>query len=86
MKMSILSEMPSVLEELQSAGPMESTLPKTLTNNQTDHLIYATNGYFFFNYNEYSFYDKNQMEEIKLFLDLRREVLSKYNELSKPSN
>jgi len=86
MKMSILSEMPSVLEELQSAGPMESTLPKTLTTNQIDDLIVAIDGYFFFNYNEYSFYDKNQMEEIKLFLDLRREVLSKYNELSKPSN
>ncbi len=65
---------------------MESTLPKTLTTNQIDDLIVAIDGYFFFNYNEYSFYDKNQMEEIKLFLDLRREVLSKYNELSKPSN
>jgi hypothetical protein len=78
--------MPSVLEELQSAGPMESTLPKTLTNNQIDDLIFAIDGYFFFNYNEYSFYDKNQIEEIKLFLDLRREVLTKYNELSKTSN
>ncbi len=65
---------------------MESTLPKTLTTNQIDDLIVAIDGYFFFNYNEYSFYDKNQMEEIKLFLDLRREVLSKYTELSKPSD
>jgi len=65
---------------------MESTLPKTLTNNQIDDLIFAIDGYFFFNYNEYSFYDKNQIEEIKLFLDLRREVLTKYNELSKTSN
>ena len=65
---------------------MESTLPKTLTTNQIDDLIVAIDGYFFFNYNEYSFYDKNQMEEIKLFLNLRREVLSKYTELSKPSD
>ena len=29
---------------------------------------------------------KQKLEEIKLFLDLRREVLTKYNELSKASN
>ena len=84
--MSILSEMPSVLEELQSVEPKESTLPKTLTNNQIDDLIVAIDGYFFFNYDEYSFYDQNQIEEIRLFLDLRREVLTKYNELSKTPN
>tara|TARA_B100000214_G_C23845776_1_gene570969 strand:- start:285 stop:470 length:186 start_codon:yes stop_codon:yes gene_type:complete len=61
-------------------------LPKTLTTSQIDDLIVAIDGYFFFNYDESSFYDKNKLEEIKLFLDLRREVLTKYNELSKASN
>ncbi len=65
---------------------MGSTLPKTLTTSQIDDLIVAIDGYFFFNYDESSFYDKNKLEEIKLFLDLRREVLTKYNELSKASN
>jgi hypothetical protein len=65
---------------------MGSTLPKTLTSDQIDDLIVAIDGYFYFNFNDSSFYEKNKLEEIKLFLDLRREVLSKYNELSKTSN
>ena len=83
MKTSILSEMPSVLEELQSVGHKESSLPKTLTSNELDEMVIAIDGYFFFNYDEMSFFDKQQQSEIKLLLDLRSEVLSKYNDATK---
>jgi len=83
MKMSILSEMPSVLEELQSVEHRESSLPKTLTSNELDEMVIAIDGYFFFNYDEMSFFDKQQQSEIKLLLDLRSEVLSKYNDVTK---
>ena len=83
MKMSILSEMPSVLEELQSAETKGSTLPKTLTSNELDEMVIAIDGYFYFNYDEMSFFDKQQQSEIKLLLDLRSEVLSKYNDVTK---
>ena len=83
MKMSILSEMPSVLEELQSVEHKESSLPKTLTSNELDEMVIAIDGYFFFNYDEMSFFDKQQQSEIKLLLDLRSEVLSKYNDVTK---
>jgi len=61
----------------------ESSLPKTLTSNELDEMVIAIDGYFFFNYDEMSFFDKQQQSEIKLLLDLRSEVLSKYNDLTK---
>ena len=83
MKISISSEMHSQLEELLSAEHKESSLPKTLTSNELDEMVIAIDGYFFFNYDEMSFFDKQQQSEIKLLLDLRSEVLSKYNDLTK---
>lgn len=83
MKMSILSEMPLVLEELQSVEPKASTLPKTLTSSELDEMVIAIDGYFYFNYDDMSFFDKKQQSEIKLLLDLRNEVMSKYNDVTK---
>jgi predicted P-loop ATPase len=64
-------------------GHKESSLPKTLTSNELDEMVIAIDGYFFFNYDEMSFFDKQQQSEIKLLLDLRSEVLSKYNDVTK---
>ena len=83
MKMSTLSEMPLALEELQLAGHKESTLPKTLSNDELDEMIIAIDGYFFFHYNDLSFFDKKQQHEIEMFLDLRREISSRYDKLNK---
>jgi hypothetical protein len=41
-------------------------------------LLEAIDLYFLFNYDSTSFYGK-KLEEIKLFLDLRSEVLSRYD-------
>ena len=78
MKMSTSLEMPSQLEELLSAGHKESTLPKTLSNEELGNLLEAIDLYFLMNYDVMSFYEKGTQDEIKLFLDLRSEVLSKY--------
>ena len=78
MKMSTSSEMHSQLEELLSAGHKESTLPKTLSNEELGNLLEAIDLYFLMNYDVMSFYEKDTQDEIKLFLDLRSEVLSKY--------
>ena len=78
MKMSTSSEMHSQLEELLSAGHKESTLPKTLSNKELGNLLEAIDLYFLMNYDVMSFYEKGTQDEIKLFLDLRSEVLSKY--------
>tara|TARA_R110002050_G_scaffold216248_1_gene352348 strand:+ start:854 stop:1024 length:171 start_codon:yes stop_codon:yes gene_type:complete len=51
-----------------------------LTSDELDELVIAIDGYFFFNYDEMSFFNKKQQPEIKLLLDLRSEVLSKYND------
>ena len=56
----------------------ESTLPKTLSNNELGDLLEAIDLYFLMNYDVMSFYEKGTQDEIKLFLDLRSEVLSKY--------
>lgn len=80
MKMSTSSEMHSQLEELLSAGHKESTLPKTLSNKELGDLLEAIDLYFLMNYNVMSFYEKGTQDEIKLFLDLRNEVLSKYKD------
>ena len=78
MKMSTSSETLSQLEELLSAGHKESTLPKTLSNEELGNLLEAIDLYFLMNYDVMSFYEKGTQDEIKLFLDLRSEVLSKY--------
>jgi len=72
------SETLSQLEELLSVEHKESTLPKTLSNNELGDLLEAIDLYFLMNYDVMSFYEKGTQDEIKLFLDLRSEVLSKY--------
>jgi hypothetical protein len=78
MKMSTSSETLSQLEELLSVEHKESTLPKTLSNKELGDLLEAIDLYFLMNYDVMSFYEKGTQDEIKLFLDLRSEVLSKY--------
>ena len=78
MKMSTSSETLSQLEELLSLEHKESTLPKTLSNRELGNLLEAIDLYFLMNYDAMSFYQKGTQDEIKLFLDLRSEVLSKY--------
>tara|TARA_B110000196_G_scaffold147324_1_gene127520 strand:- start:267 stop:416 length:150 start_codon:yes stop_codon:yes gene_type:complete len=46
-------------------------------------MIIAVDGYFFFHYNDLSFFDKKQQHEIEMFLDLRREISSRYEKLYK---
>ena len=78
MKMSTSSEMRSQLEELLLVEHKESTLPKTLSNEELGNMLEAIDLYFLMNYDVMSFYEKGTQDEIKLFLDLRSEVLSKY--------
>ena len=78
MKMSTSSETLFQLEELLSVEHKESTLPKTLSNKELGDLLEAIDLYFLMNYDVMSFYEKGTQDEIKLFLDLRSEVLSKY--------
>ena len=75
---STSSEMLSQLEELQFLEHKESTLPKTLSDNEIADLLEAIDLYFLFNYDSDSFFGK-KLEEIKLFLDLRSEVLERYD-------
>ena len=53
-------------------------LPKTLSNSELGEILEAIDLYFLMNYDVMSFYEKGTQDEIKLFLDLRSEVLSKY--------
>tara|TARA_R110000803_G_scaffold198895_1_gene262778 strand:- start:607 stop:756 length:150 start_codon:yes stop_codon:yes gene_type:complete len=46
-------------------------------------MIIAVDGYFLFHYNDLSFFDKKQQHEIEMFLDLRREISSRYDKLNK---
>ena len=78
MTMSTSSETLSQLEELLSVEHKESTLPKTLSNDELGDMLEAIDLYFLMNYDVMSFYEKGTQDEIKLFLDLRSEVLSKY--------
>ena len=80
MKMSTSSETLYQLEELLSVEHKESTLPKTLSNKELGDLLEAIDLYFLMNYDVMSFYEKGTQDEIKLFLDLRSEVLSKYKD------
>jgi hypothetical protein len=70
--------MPSQQEELQLVEVKESTLLNTLSNKELEDLLEAIDLQFLFTYNEYDFFKKGKQEEIKLFLDLRNEVLTKY--------
>jgi len=58
-------------------------LPKTLSNDELNEMEMAIDCYFFYNYNDSSFFDKNQLKEIEMFLDLRKEILSRYDKLDK---
>jgi len=78
MKMSTSSETLFQLEELLSVEHKESTLPKTLSNSELGEMLEAIDLYFLMNYDVMSFYEKGTQDEIKLFLDLRSEVVSKY--------
>jgi len=78
MEMFTSSETLSQLEELLSVEHKESTLPKTLSNSELGDMLEAVDLYFLMNYDSMDFYKKGKQEEIKLFLDLRSEILSKY--------
>ena len=80
MKMSTSSETLSQLEELLLVEHKESTLPKTLSNDELGDMLEAVDLYFLMNYDSMDFYKKGKQEEIKLFLDLRSEILSKYKD------
>lgn len=82
MTMSTSSEMLSQLEELQFLEHKESTLPKTLSDNELANLLEAIDLHFLFNYDTEAFLSK-KLGEIKLFLDLRSEVLSRCDAATK---
>lgn len=75
-------EMLFPLEESQYQAPKESTLPKTLSDSEIADLLEAIDLYFLYNYDSTSFYGK-KLQEITLFLDLRNEVLERYNKVIK---
>jgi len=82
MSKSTLSAMRSLLEELQSVEHTESTLPKNLSANELNELMIAIDGYFILNYSNKSLFDPLTLKEIEGFLDLRHEVLTRYQALS----
>ena len=59
-----------------------STLPKNLSANELNELMIAIDGYFILNYSNKSLFDPLTLKEIEGFLDLRHEVLTKYQALS----
>eukprot|EP01050_Picozoa_sp_SAG11_P000082 SAG11_NODE_2_length_63684_cov_167.801195_14_plen_72_part_00 len=60
----------------------ESTLPKNLSAKELEELLIAIDGYFVLNYSNKALFDPLQLKEIEGFLDLRHEVLTKYQALS----
>ena len=82
MKISTSSEMSYQLEELLSVEHKESTLPKNLSAKELEELLIAIDGYFVLNYSNKALFDPFQLKEIEGFLDLRHEVLTKYQALS----
>ena len=82
MDKSTLSAMRSLLEELQSVEHKASTLPKNLSAKELEELLIAIDGYFVLNYSNKALFDPFQLKEIEGFLDLRHEVLTKYQALS----
>ena len=79
---STLSAMRSLLEELQSVEHTESTLPKNLSAEELHEMMIAIDGYFILNYSNKSLFNPLQLKEIEAFLDLRHEVLTRYQALS----
>ena len=59
-----------------------STLPKNLSANELSELMIAIDGYFILNYSNKSLFDPLTLKEIEGFLDLRHEVLTRYQALS----
>jgi hypothetical protein len=57
---------------------ISGSMSSTLSNKELEDLLEAIDLQFLFTYNEYDFLKKNKQEEIKLFLDLRNEVLTRY--------
>ena len=82
MDKSTLSAMRSLLEELQLVEHKESMLPKNLSAKELEELLIAIDGYFVLNYSNKALFDPLQLKEIEGFLDLRHEVLTKYQALS----
>ena len=82
MSKSTLSAMRSLLEELQSVEHKASTLPKNLSANELNELMIAIDGYFILNYSNKSLFDPFTLKEMEGFLDLRHEVLTRYQALS----
>ena len=82
MNRSTLSEMRSLLEELQSVEHTESTLPNNLSARELEELLVAIDGYFILNYSNKALFDPFKLKEIEAFLEIRHEVLSKYQALS----
>ena len=76
------SEMRSLLEELQSVEHKESTLPKNLSAKELEELLVAIDGYFILNYSNQSLFSPLKLREMEAFLEIRHEVLSKYQALS----
>ena len=60
----------------------ESTLPKNLSAKELQELVIAIDGYFILNYSNKSLFDPITLKEMEGFLDLRHEVLTKYQALS----
>ena len=60
----------------------ESTLPKNLSAKELQELVVAIDGYFILNYSNKSLFDPITLKEMEGFLDLRHEVLTKYQALS----
>ena len=82
MSKSTLSAMHSLLEELLSAEHKESTLLKNSSAEELKEMMIAIDGYFLFNYSNKALFDPITLKEIEGFLDLRQEVLIKYQALS----
>jgi len=57
-------------------------LPKNLSANELNELMIAIDGYFILNYSNKSLFDPLTLKEIEGFLDLRHEVLTRYQALS----
>tara|TARA_R110002020_G_scaffold189_1_gene913 strand:+ start:35 stop:280 length:246 start_codon:yes stop_codon:yes gene_type:complete len=72
----------SLLEELQSVEHKESTLPKNLSAKELEELLIAIDGYFIFNYSNQMLFSPLKLKEMEAFLEIRHEVLSKYQALS----
>ena len=60
----------------------ESTLPKNLSAKELEELLIAIDGYFVLNYSNKSLFNPLQLKEMEAFLEIRHEVLTKYQALS----